>query len=171
MPEGSDHWRIGLCSKTHLSMSKSGHNVKTGHNCNGNIRNKLNVLLSLHQKWSYVYMFSQRHFQIVPNKNLIKYWNKWNHLASVRSQVVVPHHKHPTPWKDLIESNWYFQNDNKWKHCSIRSVEPLNKAHDIKPILSGVPLKKVSSFPKSYKFVHRLRVFNLDAKLNYILRF
>ena len=42
---------------------------------------------------------------------------------------------------------------------SFRSVEPLNKAHDIKPILSGVPLKKVSSFPKSYKFVHRLRVF------------
>ena len=60
------------------------------------------------------------------NTNLMKYWNKWNHLASVRSQVVVPHHKHPTPWKDLIESNWYFQNiiDNKWKHCSTRSVEP-----------------------------------------------
>ena len=37
------------------------------------------------------------------SKSALKYWNKWNHLASICRQVVVPHHKHPTPWKD---QNW-----------------------------------------------------------------
>ena len=50
------------------------------------------------------------------SKSAFKYWNKRNHLASICRQVVVPHHKHPTPWKD---QNW--NKSDISSNCSTRS--------------------------------------------------